>query len=132
MAAITVTASVVRPARAESFHFRHAPSNAALTRGTTVVLNSSGKWVAGNGAGTQKPYILLHSVSSANIGVTAVGGEGAIVEVGDGLPAVGASVYATTTGTLDDNATGTQKIGEVISVGGQAFGDTAKKLLELT
>jgi hypothetical protein len=131
VAAIAVTASKVRPARFESSHLRHAPTNAALTRGTCVVLNSSGKWVAGNGAGAQKPYILLHSASSANIGATAVGGQGAIVEVGDALPAIGASVYATAAGALDDAASGNQKIGEVISVGGQAFGDAAKKLLQL-
>jgi hypothetical protein len=132
VAAISVTPAKVRYARAESSHFRHAPSNAALTRGTVVVLNSSGKWIAGNGGGTQQPYVLLHTVSSANVGVTAVGGPGAILEVGDSLPAIGASVYATAAGGLDDNATGTQKIGEVISVGGQAFGDAAKKLLQLT
>lgn len=132
MAAISVTASTVRVARADSEHYRHAPSNAALTRGTVVVQNSSGKWVAGNGAGTQKPAILLHTVSSANIGVTAVQGTGAIVEVGDNLPAVGSSVYATSAGALDDSATSNQKVGEVISVGGQAFGGSAKKLLMLT
>jgi hypothetical protein len=97
-----------------------------------VVLNSSGKWVAGNGGGTFRPAVLLHTVSSANIGATAVQGPGAILDVGDGLPAVGSSVYATTTGTLDDNATGTQKIGEVITVHGQEFGSTEKRLLQLT
>jgi hypothetical protein len=132
MAAISVTASTVRVARADGHHYRHAPSNAALTRGTVVVLNSSGKWVAGNGGGNTQPYVLLHTVSSANIGVTAVGGPGAVVEVGDNLPAVAASVYATSAGALDDSATSNQKIGEVISVGGQAFGASAKKLLQLT
>lgn len=132
MAAITVTASKVRVARAESSHYRHAPSNAALTRGTVVNQNSSGNWVAGGGTGTQRPSVLLHTVSSAGIGATAVQGPGAILEVGDGLPAVGAFVYATATGTLDDSATSNQKIGEVISVRGEEFGGTAKKLLLLT
>lgn len=132
MAAISVTASVVRAARAESHHYRHAPTNAALTRGTVVVLNSSGKWVAGNGGGTQQPYVLLHTASSANIGASAVGGPGAILEVGDGLPAIGAEVFATAAGGLDTVTTSNQKIGEVISVGGQNFGDSAKKLLQLT
>lgn len=132
MAAISVTASVVRAARADSENYIHGPSNAALTRGTVVVKNSSGKWVAGNGGGTLRPAILLHTVSSGNIGVTAVQGPNALVEVGDNLPAIGSSVYATAAGALDDSATSNQKIGEVDSVGGQAFGASAKKVLRLT
>lgn len=132
MAAISVTASVVRPVVFSQDQLVHAPSNAALTRGTVVVQNSSGKWVAGNGGGTQRPSIVLHTVSSANIGVTAINGPGAELDVGDGLPAVGQPVYATAAGALDDSTTSNQKIGEVISVHGEAFGDSAKKLLKLT
>lgn len=130
MAAISVTASVVRVARADGNNYVHAPANADLTRGTVVVQNSSGKWVAGNGGGTLKPHILLHTVK-ANYAATAVGGDGAILDVGDGLPAVGSEVFATTAGGLDTVTTSNQKIGEVISVQGQAFGDSAKKLLRL-
>lgn len=131
MAAITVDPKVVRVARADSEHYEHGVTGAALERGTVVVKDSTGRWVAGNGGGTVKPGILLHKSLSANIPVTAVKGEGAIVEVGDGLPAVGAKVYATAAGGYDDLTTSNQVLGTVISVGGQEFGGTPKKLLRL-
>lgn len=122
---------VVRVARADSENYEHGVSGAATARGLVAVKDSTGRWVAGNGGGTVKPGILLHQTLSANIPVTAVKGEGAIVELGDNLPAVGAKVYATAAGGYDDNATGTQVLGTVISVGGQEFGGTPKKLLRL-
>lgn len=121
MAAITIDPLQVRVVRADGNNYDTRPAGAALQRGTVVVDNNAagadnGKWVAGNGGGTRKPALLIRRAPAKNYEVTAVRGD-ALVELGDGAQslAIGAPVYATAAGALDDNATSNQRIGEMVA-----------------
>lgn len=131
MAAITVDPKVVRPVNWNHVQQKSNPTAAALERGTVVNEDTNGKWAAGHGGTTKRTYILLHKTVSANVAVTAVGGPGAIIYLGDNLPAIGSPVYATAAGGYDDVVTGNQRIGEVVAGQARPFGSAPKKLLRM-
>lgn len=131
MAAITVDPKVVRPVNWDHVQQKTNPTAAALERGTVVNENADGKWAAGHGGGTKQSYFLLHKTLTANVAVTGVGGPGAVMYVGENLPAPGSVVYATAAGGLDDAATGNQRIGVVIAGQARPFGQAPKRLLQL-
>ena len=123
MAVINVDPAAVRPVRFNNTNLDTRPAGAAMQRGTVVVDNpaagaDNGKWIPGNGGGARKPALLIRRAAAKNYECTALRGD-ALVELGDPAQslAIGAAVFATPTGGLDDsaNAGANFRIGEMVA-----------------